>query len=100
MFTHYSPRRPTATLEKDDHVDFGQNQPESSVATEQKIRGSMLADLDQHGDELGKNAPVWETYMKETDRWDGELVDGWNKSLDVILIFVRLNWRSQAGEFK
>ncbi|KAF8752469.1 hypothetical protein RHS01_07698 [Rhizoctonia solani] len=34
---------------------------------------------------LGKEAKFWKTYVKETDRWDGELVDGWNKSLDVLL---------------
>ncbi|CAE6418761.1 unnamed protein product [Rhizoctonia solani] len=45
---------------------------------------------DEYGAELGKEARVWKVYVKETDRWDTELVDGWNKSLDVILVFAAL----------
>ncbi|CAE6522286.1 unnamed protein product [Rhizoctonia solani] len=40
---------------------------------------------DEYGAELGKEARVWKVYVQETDKWDRELVDGWNKSLDVIL---------------
>ncbi|CUA77092.1 hypothetical protein RSOLAG22IIIB_12537 [Rhizoctonia solani] len=40
---------------------------------------------------LGKDAIFWKTYVKETDRWDEELVDGWNKSLDVLLVFAALS---------
>ncbi|KAH7345432.1 hypothetical protein B0J17DRAFT_563735, partial [Rhizoctonia solani] len=43
-------------------------------------------EVDEYGAELGKEARVWKVYVKETDRWDEELVDGWNKSLDVILV--------------
>ncbi|CUA75813.1 hypothetical protein RSOLAG22IIIB_12001 [Rhizoctonia solani] len=45
---------------------------------------------DEPGKELGPDAQVWKTYVKETDQVDGELVDGWNKSMDVILIFAAL----------
>ncbi|KAH7329766.1 hypothetical protein B0J17DRAFT_580525, partial [Rhizoctonia solani] len=34
---------------------------------------------DEYGTELGKEARVWKVYVKETDVWDTELVDGWNK---------------------
>ncbi|CAE6520756.1 unnamed protein product, partial [Rhizoctonia solani] len=44
-------------------------------------------DPDEYGAELGKEARVWKVYVQETDKWDRELVDGWNKSLDVILVF-------------
>ncbi|CAE6484695.1 unnamed protein product [Rhizoctonia solani] len=46
--------------------------------------------LDQYGTELAKEARVWKVYVKETDAWDAELVEGWNRSLDVILIFAAL----------
>ncbi|CUA77064.1 hypothetical protein RSOLAG22IIIB_12529 [Rhizoctonia solani] len=45
---------------------------------------------DEYGAELGKEARVWKVYAQETDKWDRELVDGWNKSLDVILVFAAL----------
>ncbi|CUA75593.1 Rab GTPase-binding effector protein 1 [Rhizoctonia solani] len=47
-------------------------------------------DPDEYGAELGKEARVWKVYVQETDKWDRELVDGWNKSLDVILVFAAL----------
>ncbi|CAE7151870.1 unnamed protein product [Rhizoctonia solani] len=52
--------------------------------------GDSIVDADEYGAELGKEARVWRVYVKETDRWDEELVDGWNKSLDVILVFAAL----------
>ncbi|CAE6469769.1 unnamed protein product, partial [Rhizoctonia solani] len=45
---------------------------------------------DEYGAEMGKEARVWKIYVKETDRADAELVEGWNKSLDVILVFAAL----------
>ncbi|EUC62838.1 transmembrane protein, putative [Rhizoctonia solani AG-3 Rhs1AP] len=47
-------------------------------------------EYDEYGAELGKEARVWKVYVKEADRWDAELVEGWNKSLDVILVFAAL----------
>ncbi|CAE6467543.1 unnamed protein product [Rhizoctonia solani] len=46
-------------------------------------------EFDEEGNELGSDAQVWKTYVRETDHADEERVDGWNKSMDVILIFVR-----------
>ncbi|CAE6448084.1 unnamed protein product [Rhizoctonia solani] len=45
---------------------------------------------DENGAELGKEARVWKVYVKETSQWDEELIEGWNKSLDVILVFAAL----------
>ncbi|KAH7329769.1 hypothetical protein B0J17DRAFT_206787 [Rhizoctonia solani] len=47
-------------------------------------------EFDQHGAELGKDARFWKVYVKETDDWDEELVHGWNRSLDVTLVFAAL----------
>ncbi|CAE6439664.1 unnamed protein product [Rhizoctonia solani] len=44
----------------------------------------------EHGDELGRNGRFWTMYVKDTNEWDAELVDKWNKSLDVILVFAAL----------
>ncbi|KAG8778856.1 hypothetical protein FRC12_024770 [Ceratobasidium sp. 428] len=45
---------------------------------------------DDYGKELGKNARVWRTYVQEASRCDADLVDGRNRSLDLILIFAAL----------
>ncbi|CAE7086765.1 unnamed protein product [Rhizoctonia solani] len=47
-------------------------------------------EFDEKGKELGPDAQVWKTYVREADQVDEELVDGWNKSMDVILIFAAL----------
>ena len=45
----------------------------------------------QHlGDEMEPGAPVWVTYVEAAKEYDDKKVDEWNKSLDVLLIFVRL----------
>ncbi|KAG8793665.1 hypothetical protein FRC12_002069 [Ceratobasidium sp. 428] len=51
----------------------------------------MLKDPpDLPGEEMAKDARVWKTYVKEADRWDKEMIDGRNSSLDVMLIFAAL----------
>ncbi|CAE6347214.1 unnamed protein product [Rhizoctonia solani] len=40
--------------------------------------------------DIGPNAEVWKRYVLETDRADKELVEGWNNSLDMLLIFAAL----------
>jgi hypothetical protein len=40
---------------------------------------TSLDDSDLYGAELSKDARVWRVYVKEADRHDTELVDGWNK---------------------
>ncbi|CAE6454882.1 unnamed protein product [Rhizoctonia solani] len=46
--------------------------------------------FDDEGTELSKDAKFWKIYVEETDRWDAEVIDGWNRSLDVILVFAAL----------
>ncbi|KAG9098357.1 hypothetical protein FRC06_006498 [Ceratobasidium sp. 370] len=43
------------------------------------------AGYEDYGAEMAKDAKVWQVYVNETDRADEELVDGWHKSLDVLL---------------
>ncbi|CUA68268.1 putative ribonuclease C609,01 [Schizosaccharomyces pombe 972h-] [Rhizoctonia solani] len=47
-------------------------------------------EFDEYGAELEPEARVWKTYVKESDEFDQDLVEGWNRSLDVILIFAAL----------
>ncbi|CAE6479282.1 unnamed protein product, partial [Rhizoctonia solani] len=56
----------------------------------QKLKTGVdpLNGLDAYGAELSKDARVWKVYVDEADRYDNELVDGWSKSLDLILVFV------------
>ncbi|KAL5637733.1 hypothetical protein ACGC1H_002109 [Rhizoctonia solani] len=42
-------------------------------------------EFDEYGAELEPDARVWKTYVKESDEFDQDLVEGWNRSLDVIL---------------
>ncbi|QRW23606.1 ribonuclease [Rhizoctonia solani] len=35
--------------------------------------------FDEYGAELDANARVWKTYVKESDEFDMDLVDGWNR---------------------
>ncbi|KAG9088528.1 hypothetical protein FS749_002097 [Ceratobasidium sp. UAMH 11750] len=45
---------------------------------------------DDPGAEMAKEARVWRDYVRETDRWDKEMVEGRNNSLDVLMIFATL----------
>ncbi|KAJ1304992.1 hypothetical protein OPQ81_000035 [Rhizoctonia solani] len=48
------------------------------------------AGFEDYGAEMDKDARVWKAYVQETDHADKEMVSGWNKSLDVLLIFATL----------
>ena len=48
-----------------------------------------IYDEDEPLKELDTDARLWRVCNDETDRIDGELVDGWAKSLDTQIIFVR-----------
>ncbi|KAH7339956.1 hypothetical protein B0J17DRAFT_657417 [Rhizoctonia solani] len=37
---------------------------------------------------LGRDDPVWPHYVKEAEKWDADLVERWNESMDVTLLFV------------
>ncbi|CAE6452496.1 unnamed protein product [Rhizoctonia solani] len=72
----------TPITQQDFRVDF---QP-----VDDDVREHMPTETQSEDYGLGKEAKFWKTYVKETDRWDGELMDGWNKSLDVLLVFAAL----------
>jgi hypothetical protein len=46
--------------------------------------------LERLGEELGPDSPVWRIFNNVARVHDKEFVEGWDKSLDVLLIFVRL----------
>ncbi|CAE6449306.1 unnamed protein product [Rhizoctonia solani] len=64
--------------------------PSAPPVTQVPVNTDPTMERDEYGAEMGKEARVWKIYVKETDRADAELVDGWNKSLDVILVFAAL----------
>ena len=39
--------------------------------------------------ELDPEARVWRVYNDESERIDGEMVEGWKSTLDTLFIFVR-----------
>jgi Family of unknown function (DUF6535) len=47
--------------------------------------------MDRLGEELSEDSAVWLTYVTTASAHDTEMVDGWNKGLDVLLIFVRFS---------
>ncbi|KAG8793212.1 hypothetical protein FRC12_003502 [Ceratobasidium sp. 428] len=66
---------------------------ERTIAAEPpKVSRTIVAEdpPDPPGEEMAKEARVWKTYVREADRWDKEMIDGRNSSLDVMLIFAAL----------
>ncbi|KAJ7683822.1 hypothetical protein B0H14DRAFT_2165884, partial [Mycena olivaceomarginata] len=45
---------------------------------------------DRYGEEAGNNARVWKVYRDKVSERDADLVDGWNKTLDILLLFAGL----------
>jgi hypothetical protein len=37
---------------------------------------------------MGPDAHIWQIYLDEAEQYDETLIDGWNKTIDIILIFV------------
>ncbi|CAE6429256.1 unnamed protein product, partial [Rhizoctonia solani] len=63
---------------------------ESTKQIDAKGTNIPQEEFDEYGTELGEHARVWKTYVREADKFDTEQVDGWNRSLDVTLIFAAL----------
>ncbi|CAE6481007.1 unnamed protein product [Rhizoctonia solani] len=78
------------TTDQDSKISITRTQSESQGNFSKLYNADAIPEFDEYGAELGKEAKVWKVYVDETDRWDAELVDGWNKSLDVILVFAAL----------
>ncbi|KAJ1307692.1 hypothetical protein OPQ81_001783 [Rhizoctonia solani] len=51
---------------------------------------ALRGGFDDYGGELARDARIWPTYVREAEKWDEDMVDGWNRSLDVILVFAAL----------
>lgn len=43
---------------------------------------------DAFGEEMAPNARVWKVFRDEATAQDEFMLDGWNKTLDILLIFV------------
>ncbi|QRV99369.1 activating signal cointegrator 1 complex subunit 3 [Ceratobasidium sp. AG-Ba] len=62
------------------------SQASEQVRLGQKPFDAPRAGFDDYGAELSPDARIWPTYVDEAKAWDEEMVDGWNRSLDVMLI--------------
>ncbi|KAG6825281.1 hypothetical protein H0H92_004163 [Tricholoma furcatifolium] len=45
---------------------------------------------DEHGEEMSEFARVWKVYNDEAAKFDSSLTDGWNRGVDVLLVFTGL----------
>lgn len=43
---------------------------------------------DERGKEMSKDARIWRVYVDEANKADTTMTEGWNRSLDVLLVFV------------
>ena len=43
---------------------------------------------DKRGEEMSKDARIWRVYVDEASKADIIMTEGWNRSLDVLLVFV------------
>jgi hypothetical protein len=48
-----------------------------------------LMPISRYGDEAKPNARVWKVYQDRANELDADRIEGWNKTLDILLIFVR-----------
>lgn len=55
------------------------------------------ARLDGLGEELSQDSNVWPVYVNAAAAFDTEMIDGWNKNLDVLLLFVNPSSLSLSG---
>ncbi|EUC58235.1 transmembrane protein, putative [Rhizoctonia solani AG-3 Rhs1AP] len=80
-----SPRDTLAESDPDINLKTTSHQRLSSTPID-----ATRAGFDDYGAELDKEARVWSAYVREAEQWDDEMVDGWNRSLDVMLVFAAL----------
>ncbi|KAG8707677.1 hypothetical protein FRC09_001669 [Ceratobasidium sp. 395] len=72
--TEYNHQDPTVSRDVNLKADEGRKVDLNLRSTEEHRPG-----YDEYGEELGKDARVWKTYVQEASRWDADLVDGWNR---------------------
>lgn len=71
--------------------DLAKSYPPEELDTEFKRKYPP----DAFGEEAADNARVWKVYYDEAIANDRSLLEGWNKTLDILLIFVRRFLRSR-----
>ncbi|CEL62829.1 hypothetical protein RSOLAG1IB_12579 [Rhizoctonia solani AG-1 IB] len=87
--------RPKRSVTRDPNPATQATQDNSLAREAEIVRILLLLQDQEKKDESPKSsiapgAEVWNRYVLETDRSDKELVDGWNNSLDMLLIFAAL----------
>ena len=67
-----------------------------NIFTSRNFSGDIR--VERLGEELSSDSSVWLSYVATAAASDAEMIDNWNKGLDVLLIFVRPpvgSWVSQ-----
>lgn len=57
-----------------------------ALPNDEKLMSSECDDIFK--DQIEKDDPLWKTYIDETNLFDKDMIDEWNKIIDVILVFV------------
>lgn len=45
-------------------------------------------EIDEPGEEMSEHARIWKIYNDEAAKFDSTLIEGWNRAMDVLLVFV------------
>ncbi|CAE6534141.1 unnamed protein product [Rhizoctonia solani] len=85
--SHQPPTHPSPSYAQAQGISYGLGQPALAPIKCQIVEPQ---EFDKPGEELGKDARVWELYVRETSQEDREFIDGWNRTTDVTLIFSTL----------
>ncbi|KAF9269108.1 hypothetical protein L218DRAFT_1072754 [Marasmius fiardii PR-910] len=63
---------------------------DTPVASVQEKSSPVVDQVLLTGEELGENARIWQIYIDEAAKADTAMTDGWNRSMDVLLVFIGL----------
>ncbi|KAJ8094518.1 hypothetical protein PM082_010952 [Marasmius tenuissimus] len=55
-----------------------------------KAKDQETKEVPLTGEEFGENARIWQVYSEEAAKADTAMTDGWNRSMDVLLVFTGL----------
>ncbi|KAF8674021.1 hypothetical protein RHS04_07493 [Rhizoctonia solani] len=50
-----------------------------SLETVSNATTALRGGFDECGCELARDARIWSTYVREAERWDEDMVGGWNR---------------------
>ncbi|KAG8915121.1 hypothetical protein FRC02_004661 [Tulasnella sp. 418] len=64
----------------------------TSPSSQNQEKLELLSDSEHHSSNLrpwriDDDMSFWQTYITEAEKFDKEMVDGWNRSLDNLLVF-------------